>query len=59
MTKEQIKEKHGDLPTWLISLIMLLGEEVVSWLIEKIKKKRSKNSNANPDANANPDSNAN
>jgi NTP pyrophosphatase (non-canonical NTP hydrolase) len=48
MTKEQIKEKHGDLPTWLISLIMLLGEELVSWLIEKIKKKRdSKNDNAN------------
>jgi hypothetical protein len=40
MTKQQIIDKHGKLPEWLIQLILLLGETLLGFLIEKFKKKR-------------------
>lgn len=39
MTKQEIFDKHGKLPEWLIQLIILLGDTILSFLIEKFKKK--------------------
>ena len=42
MTRKQITEKHGKLPEPLIRLILLVGEEVIMWLIEAAKTAREK-----------------
>jgi hypothetical protein len=39
MTKQQILDKHGKLPNWLVQLILLLGEKLLSFLIDRFKKK--------------------
>ena len=42
MTRVQIEQKHGKLPEPVIQLILLLGEELVMWLIEASKAAREK-----------------
>lgn len=42
MTRAQIQQKHGRLPEPLIRLILLVGEELVMWLIEASKAAREK-----------------
>ena len=42
MTRQEIKQKHGNLPEPVIQLILLLGEEAVKWLIELSKAAREK-----------------
>lgn len=39
MTKKQIIDKHGNLPSWLITLILLLGETLLQFLIDRFSKK--------------------
>lgn len=37
--KQQIREKYGDLPNWLINLILVIGEAILTFFINKYKTK--------------------